>query len=202
MNQLLPFDPSAADDLTPAHSFLLCLYYPSAHRDASDRQVTAVYTIFLLLSLLPALALLWSPPPDREDRRWRPALFHGAHSLWLSPLATLLALAAAFFQLRETRRAPGPDHQAPSLAGLAAQAAVFALVAVSWALRVVFPWSEVPAGARRVGFGLFVAWYQLVGWAAVDNAVFALVQGVVWWAARRRIRGGGPGVGEREPLIG
>ncbi|KAK8026493.1 ATP synthase F0 [Apiospora marii] len=182
--------------------FLLCLYYPSTHRDASNSQATAIYTSFLLLSLLPALALLWTPPADREDRRRLPALFHGLHSLWLSPLVTLLGLAAAFFQLREMREPHGssPGRSALSLVGLAAQAVTFAVVAVSWALRVVFPWSDIPADAR-LGLGFFGSWYQLVGWAAVDNGVFALVQGVVWCAAMRRIGGVGSGEGEREPLI-
>lgn len=192
---------------TPTNSFLLCLYYPSDHRDASsdNKQVTALYTSFLLVSLLPALALLWSPPTeDREDRRWLPALFHGVHSLWISPLATLLGLAAAFFQIRETTRAD-QDQQALSLVGLVVQGAVFACVAASWAVRVVFPWSEVPGSdgdARRLGPGFFWSWYQLVGWAAVDNAVFALAQVVVWCVALRRFGNmGGPKDGESEPLI-
>ena len=56
------------------------------------------------------------------------------------------------------------------------QAVVFALVALSWIKRVGFPYDEVD----HFPLSLFWSWYQLVGWAAVDNAVFALGQALLW----------------------
>lgn len=48
-----------------------------------------------------------------------------------------------------------------------------------------------------------IAWYQLVGWAAVDNVVYAFVQAVLLWIAMRQ-RGRVPGMetnGETSPLL-
>ena len=47
--------------------------------------------------------------------------------------------------------------------------------------------TATPVGLGNMGAmrGLMV-WYEMGGWANVDNAVFAVVQGGLWWLARRR----------------
>jgi hypothetical protein len=84
--------------------------------------------------------------------------------------------------------------------GLAVQAAVFALVAVSWVMRVQFPWELLDG--HKITFGVLITWYEIVGWAAVDNAIFALVQIVLLWIvshrSSQRIRAAGD---ESEPLL-
>lgn len=86
------------------------------------------------------------------------------------------------------------------------QAIVFAIVALSWTARVRFQ----PDGGEGHGGGppedrfsvtlWLKVWYQLVGWATVDNAVFALVQAALF--CRRRHQTGVKSGGEEEPLLG
>jgi hypothetical protein len=131
-------------------------------------------------------------------RRWFGALYYAIHSLFLSWIITGLGVAAVFFQARET--VTRPPSQALSRVGLAAQAMVFALVAVSWAMRVRFPWELLDG--RQVTFGALVTWYELVGWATVDNVVFALGQGVLLCVvSRHKVKGGEASEGETQPLL-
>lgn len=84
------------------------------------------------------------------------------------------------------------------ITGLAFQATIFTLVAISWIFRVVFP----PAPIGKWTWHFLVSWYEIVGWAAVDNGVFAFVQFVLYCTARRAQ---GRAMGERdsedEPLL-
>ena len=82
--------------------------------------------------------------------------------------------------------------------GLATQAVVFALVALSWTARVRFPAIE------GVSLNLLTAWYQLVGWAAVDNAIFAIIQFMLLSLAKHHQRGAVDTFTrpDEEPLLG
>jgi hypothetical protein len=142
--------------------------------------------------------MIYGYPSNGLYRLWFGALYHGTHTLFLSWIITGFGVAAVFFQARETiTRSPG---QALSRVGLAAQALVFALVAVSWVMRVRFPWELLDG--RRVTFGVLVTWYELVGWAAVDNAVFALGQGVLLGiVSRHKVKGDDVSEGETQPLL-
>lgn len=161
--------------------FVLCLYN-SPSRPGQKRMVTAIFVIFLLISVAPAVFESTLPPPGKssrsEGREWFSALVFGAHALFVNPVVTALAVAALLPQARETLSRP--DRGALSLTSLAVQAVVFALVAISWLFRLTIPasyWHHKPFG-----------WYQLVGWAPVDNIIFAIVQAIVLWIAIRRGR--------------
>jgi hypothetical protein len=124
-------------------------------------------------------------PSQGEGKEWVDAIFFGVHSLYISPLVTLAALAALVVQRQKA--------SALSLTGLAVQAIVFAAVALSWIMRVIFleyleEGSPFPLGV----------WYELVGWAAVDNGVFAIVQAVLFCLSKQR-QGGK--TGEEQPLL-
>ncbi len=58
----------------------------------------------------------------------------------------------------------------------------------------------VPSEYRYPSMTGFVSWYQLVGWAPVDNLVFAFVQGVLFFLAWGR-RGTNGSLGEETPLL-
>lgn len=90
-----------------------------------------------------------------------------------------------------------PTANALGLLELASQAVVFAVVAVSWVFRVVFPTTDIPWTLFPI-----TTWYQLVGWAAVDNAVFAIVQSILLCLTKRR-QGSQAGYmnPEEEPLL-
>lgn len=105
-------------------------------------------------------------------------------------------MASLYFQARETlsRTSVG----AISLVGLASQAIIFALVGSTWTFRLTasrdFFKSLTPLRA-------FIKWYQLVGWAAVDNLVFAFVQAVLFCIAWNR-RGEEGAADETTRLLG
>jgi len=119
------------------------------------------------------------------------------HTIFINPIVTFISFASLFAQARETLLQP--SQGALSIAGLAIQAVVFAVVALYWPLRMTIPrefWDMSPVRS-------FITRYQLVGWAAVDNAVFAIVQAVLLWIAMHR-RGGVKGMttnGETAPLL-
>lgn len=111
------------------------------------------------------------------------AFFSHYHTIYINPIVTIICFASLFPQARETLSRPSPGTL--SITGLAIQAVIFAVVALYW------PWRTSPS---REHFDLpplqkFITWYQLDGWATVDNAVFAFVQAVLLWIAMRRRSG-------------
>lgn len=115
--------------------------------------------------------------PRHGNLAWPFVIFSGIHMINLAPLITAISLAALFSQLRQLRDGTVRDTNALSVEGLGLQAVVFFVVALCWPFRFYMP-PEVPWGS----------WYQLVGWAAVDNGLFALVQAVLYVVARRKKR--------------
>lgn len=133
------------------------------------------YIAFLLISVALIIFESTLPPTGTDphhDRRWVTAIFGNTHTIVVDPIITIIAIIALFPQTRETLSRSDPG--ALSVDALAAQAIVFALVALYWPRRM-----RLPSG---VGF---ITWYQLVGWAVVDNFVFALVQAVLWSISTR-----------------
>ena len=160
--------------------------------------------MFLLISLGPVGVEATLPPssdpsnPDR-DRRWFAAFFATFHLMFVNPVVTIIGLASVFPQARaiSSRKSPGSTPLAAlSLWGLALQAIVFTVVGISWLFRLTVPkdfWQMSPIRALMV-------WYQIVGWAAVDNLIFAFVQAVLYFIAyrHRATYGGGS---ETAPLL-
>jgi hypothetical protein len=132
--------------------------------------------------------------PVEKDRRWFSATFEGVHTIYINPIVTAIGVLSLLPEARTivTHRSPS----ALSLVGLGFQATSFTLVGISWLFRLTIPheyWRTDPAEA-------LVSWYQLVGWAAVDNLVFAFVQAVLLVIALRQRRS--DGVSEIMPLLG
>lgn len=61
---------------------------------------------------------------------------------------------------------------------------VFTLVALSWVLRVNFPYERFSEIPLEFLLSSLQTWYELVGWAAVDNAIFAVVQAILLCSVR------------------
>lgn len=156
-------------------------------------RTVALYTSFLLISIIPLFIDILLPTQNAEDERWSTAIFHYIHTTLINPLVTFGGIASLYFQYSKA----GADTL--SEVGLASQAVVFAFVAISWIGKVRF-WPD-NTGERALRDFPFKTWYELVGWAAVDNAVFAMVQGVLYVLRRGQKGSGGLG-GEAEPLLG
>lgn len=104
----------------------------------------------------------------------------------INPVVTIIAICSLFIQIS--------NATALSILGLASQAFVFALVALSWTARVRFP------DIDRYSLGILITWYQLVGWATVDNAIFSIMQLILFYVARHRQRGTSISA-DQEPLL-
>ncbi|RHZ49192.1 class I SAM-dependent methyltransferase [Aspergillus thermomutatus] len=117
-------------------SFALCLYYRPSGRSVTGFPV--VYALFLLISVIPELYDLMGGIQDGDDllRQDYQQMFAFFHVVLVSPIVTFLGILSVVFQAPQIRRHVGPS--ALSVLGLAAQAVVFALVAVSWIWRVVY----------------------------------------------------------------
>lgn len=106
--------------------------------------------------------------------------------MFINPIVTIIAVCSLFIQIS--------NATALSILGLASQAFVFALVALSWTARVRFPTLD------RISLSRLITWYQLVGWATVDNAVFSIIQLILFYVARHRQRGSSISA-DQEPLL-
>lgn len=125
-----------------------------------------------------------------EDKSMFLSMYYSGVFSYVNYIITALGIASLFAQL--------PQATALSPRGLAFQAVVFILVAISW---VLLAHSDPDAKTGNIG-GL-IAWYLFVGFAAVDNAVFAAVQAILFYKVWRRTGGGSSARSlETEPLLG
>jgi hypothetical protein len=77
----------------------------------------------------------------------------------------------------------GSSVGALSIKGLGTQAITFAFVVVASMFRLTVPMDlfKIPS------IWAFREWYGLVGWAIVDNVIFAIVQMILFFLAWRRM---------------
>ena len=159
-----------------------------------------IYLGFLIVSLAPvvadAVSDIFCPPhhPNCPEHERDPiALFQGLHAVILLPFLTTIPLVIGI--IKQARM----PLQTQSLTGLKLQTAAFMLSAVSWVPRVSVPWDLYLDGGHPIIL-IINAWYHMVGFVAVNDAVFALGQGILLWLSLRQIRLAGGG--ERQPLLG
>ncbi|KAK7414982.1 hypothetical protein QQX98_006215 [Neonectria punicea] len=167
------------------------LFYPPP-RPGQKTVAVLIYIAFLFISVFPVLFIASLPPTGTDsynDRRWPSAIFFYISSMLVNPMISALALVAYLPQARELRSRS--DVGALRVLGLALQGGIFLAVAIFWPLR--FP--QLPLGVS------FFMWYQIVGWALVDNLIFVFVQAMLWWLARRFKQEVTDVTGETAPLI-
>jgi hypothetical protein len=174
----------------------VCLYLPSEHRGFSVKfAAVGTYIAFLLISVVPVFADAINPP-DHQSRLWTVALFCGIHSFYISWIITALNGVAIYYQAREIVKFP--RNIALSRVGLATQAVIFTIMAISWIGRVSFPYEYFAEGF----WGTLTTWYELVGWAAVDTGIFALGQAFLLWRIPHEASvASGPLQPEEQPLL-
>ncbi|KAB8238197.1 uncharacterized protein BDW43DRAFT_321250 [Aspergillus alliaceus] len=175
--------------------FFLGIFYSPAY-PRRKTFIIGIYIAFLSISLLAAVLYILTNPcgASRGSQCWLDAIFLGSHLIFVNPVVTLLAIAALPAQLLELKQ---HGHAALSLTGLASQAVIFAVLGLSWIFRVRL---DHNLSDLFWTWGSFTSWYQLVGWAAVDNLVFAVVQGILFLVVLRGKRTA-LAKGENEPLL-
>ncbi len=97
----------------------------------------------------------------------------------LNPVGTILSVTALFSQLGLV--IARPDVGSLSTATLAAQGILFIAVGITWNIRL----GPADEGGKYKLPSLFV-WYNLVGFAVLDNITFAIVQLVLLFTARHK----------------
>ncbi|KAJ4393100.1 hypothetical protein N0V93_002307 [Gnomoniopsis smithogilvyi] len=159
-----------------------------------------IYLSVLMITLVPLVIILvdYARRRDADNSSGFSAqeMFLFGLIRFLVPIVTFLAVVAFYPEARAILSRPPNDMGSLSLAGLAVQALVFAAVAVSWVYRV--KWPEPSAVPVQETFG----WYRLVGWAAVNNAIFAATQALLFWLAYTRTEAPSSRSGETNPLLG
>ncbi|EXF83850.1 hypothetical protein CFIO01_03873 [Colletotrichum fioriniae PJ7] len=153
--------------------------------------VIAIFTVFLLFSIVPVLVDASLPSSRSEPRRWAQDIFALLHYVLLIPLSTAFIIFAAILQAREIR-SRGGNAGALSLPGLAIQCITFSLVAISWVFRVKYP----PYSPS------WIDWYRLIGWPVVNDGLAGCVRGFLLVIALREGMDEGWRSFERQPLLG
>lgn len=128
----------------------------------------------------------------------------------LNPLTTVLVVFGVFSQLRLIKSARSTDLSNPptdalSICGLAVQGIVFAAVSFTWIWRV--PIETARLGRDEWSWPVIVIdnlmyWYNLCGFPAFDDGVFAMGQCVLFTSAWRRAKRKHAVDREQEPLLG
>lgn len=155
------------------------------------------YLSFLAISLLPVLGEALIEFDSDTDREWYGVVFIAPMLYLVGPMMQILGLAAFRSQAPEVRSKDSiaPDS-ALSVRGLVVQAVVFILVGISFVWRMRVPSEELDehfvVNSRM--------WYWTVGWATINNVIFAVAQGVLAWIAWRHEDVGGI-LGERSTLL-
>jgi hypothetical protein len=186
-------------------SFSLGLWFPSDSDHVHKQLLLKIYIAFFLLAILPLFLCALVQHLDVDKSSWQElpvVLTMFPHTQSLTYLSTIMAIAAIYPQARMFL-GHSSLNRSLSVLGLAIQALVFTTLAISWFSRVAFspPPEDFP---HWWGYWALSVWFEWVGWAVVDNGVFAIGQGILFVLAVRRwsVAGALGTEGEREPLLG
>lgn len=196
---------SLSNRITRLASFIACFAWRSSPDHGRRKTVSVLYLSFLLVSFGPVFVDAITDHSRDQYHGWGLVMLADVHLLFVVPVVNLLGIAALVAQARAVMgAAPGSGLGALSPVGLIAQGLVFALLALSWPWRLAFPWDQIEGDV--VNWVVLKAWFQVVGFVAVDYAVFALGQFVLLLIAMRHGLQhqdiSGLSAGETEPLLG
>lgn len=180
----------------------MTLYFLPNDRLLHKCTALAIYSTFLLISVVPEIFDILSGiiNDPKEDRRWLVAIFGGYHLYYINPDVTILMILSIFFQAYKILQG---KSSALNLVGLMIQSIIFALLGVSFLLRLRHAPPDIPTPARSP----FIKWYLCEGWAAVDHFIFAVGQVTllclsIWYNRRRPVEEVPSREEETEPLLG
>ena len=121
----------------------------------------------------------WSGSDAAQDREWPAAILEYCWLFLLGPAIQLLGVAAFMVQAWRSRQG---SNGTLSIQGLAIQAVVFLLVGISF----LFRYRISPEEMDEHFIVNLRSWYWRLGWATINNAVFALAQGMLALLMSRR----------------
>lgn len=116
----------------------------------------------------------------------------------INPLFALMTIVAFFYQARVVPSAGQPNALSNRTLGL--HFFTFLLLAISWPFRLILPPNMWQLGSKPA---ILLEWYPWVGWACVNNAIFAIGQGMILllYSGRMGFDGTSRFTDERRPLI-
>lgn len=164
------------------------------------------YLTFVVTSLVPTIAEQFIDFSDdtMSEHDWFDVLYIMMPMFVLGPIVQILGFVAVWVQasaMRKSRSSGSDADDALSVRGLVVQAMVFLLVGLSFLWRMKIPEEEEWTGYWIVDLS---KWYWTVGFATINNLIFAVVQGVLAFIAWRYKGAGGEieeQVGERTALL-
>lgn len=155
-------------------------------------------TAVTLLTLHASLCVFWAILAGQPRDDWLDLPFvtiMGINEYCINPLVTIATGVAFALQIGTAKESQGTS--AVNRTTLLPQAVIFLALAVSWPFRF-----QVPKNLRSQGnWWLVEEWYPLVGWTCINNAVIAIGQGIVLYAASRRADSGEEPDRERQALL-
>jgi hypothetical protein len=174
---------------------------PAPSHDKSTSGRTAVTLVIFHAAISATFAVIAGKP----RRRWDNLAFliiMSANSYIAIPLSTLATLAAFACQIRRsngelaTSRENSPNSLSTRV--LALQVVLFLSLALFWPFRLT-----LPRNLRHDDWWLVTEWYPQVGWACVNNAVFAAESVfVLYLGSGVGSEGSERSPGERQALLG
>jgi uncharacterized protein with PQ loop repeat len=156
-------------------SFFLALA-SSPSRKGPKAVAIIVYLAFFFITMVPTILLAFDDYD--EDNGWTSMVFGlvlGFLTDLVAPFVQLAGLLAFLPQARSIYKHHGTGSI--SVRGLFVQAVVFLLVGISFIFRL-----KLPAKSWRNDHPVS-QWYEVVGWATINNLIFALAQGLLGWIA-------------------
>jgi len=148
---------------SPRFRFAVATWYPP-DRQIEKVIVTIGYLALAYGSFLPVLP--YFSKSYRENGHRGLALFLATHTYWVNWFVSFGIFPVSLFcQWLCMKGQPVP--RSLSVEGLAAQSVAFVLTGVSWTWRMT------------VDKATWAEWYMFVGYAAVDNLLFGVVQGIL-----------------------
>ncbi|KAI0897334.1 hypothetical protein F4806DRAFT_461726 [Annulohypoxylon nitens] len=151
------------------------VYYLPSSKSGIKFCILATHVGFFLISFV--AVLLERVLEDYELYEYAERLstaFLDMHSVYIIPIATVLAAIALFPQRHDMLSCSDPGSL--SSVTLVAQAVVLFATACLWPMRFTLGNNDEVS---------FVMWYRLVGWAVIDDFISALVQGALFWTSRK-----------------
>ncbi|KAL4883163.1 hypothetical protein BJY04DRAFT_216461 [Aspergillus karnatakaensis] len=139
------------------------VYYALSHPSLIKDVTVIIYTVFLIISVVPEFLDAVTPVFRNEAREYVVMFFGLVHLKFIHPATTILSALSVFWQAYQIVRGP---LGVLSVSGLAAQAMMFAVVGLSWFGHINFGSGPLPLSG----------WYGLYGWPIVDDLIFAGVQ--------------------------
>ncbi|EED12094.1 conserved hypothetical protein [Talaromyces stipitatus ATCC 10500] len=177
--------------------FALIIYLPTSTTRPGPASSVLSKKVAVSLWILHVLSFILSVVAGGRPQDVAFNIIRNINATVINPLFTLMAVVAFFYQVRVMPSAGHPNALSNWTLGL--HFFTFLLLAISWPFRLILPPNMWQLGSKPA---ILLEWYPWVGWACVNNAIFAIDQGMILlYSGRIGFDGTIKFTDERRPLI-